>query len=104
MADTILDDQKAPMVITAADDQNNPVPLPAGVMAFDTSDHTIAMIDNTDPKNPLFVTTGKLGGVQLQATFTPADGSPALTGSDPITVNASALAVISVALGAAVKR
>ncbi len=74
MADTILDDQKAPMVITAADDQNNPVPLPAGVMAFDTSDHTIAMIDNTDPKNPLFVTTGKLGGVQLQATFTPADG------------------------------
>lgn len=104
MADTILDDQKAPLVTSSTDDQGNPVPLPPGAMTFDTSDHTIAVIDNTDPANPMFATTGKLGVVTLQATFTPADGSPALTGSDPVTVNASALAVIGVSLGAAVKR
>ncbi len=103
MSDMILDDQKAPIVVQGTDDQGNPVPGALAAVTLTTSDATIATVDMTDPANPVFVTTGKLGTVQLQATATLPDGT-VITGSDDITVNASALAKISIALGTAVAR
>jgi hypothetical protein len=98
MADTILDDQKAPIVVVGEDDQGNPVPTPTVSLA--SSDPTIFTVDMTDPANPMLVTTGKLGMAQLQASATLPDGT-VITGVDDVTVNASALAMISISLGAA---
>ena len=103
MADIILDDQKAPILVVGTDDQGNPVAGALSAVTLDTSDHTIATVDMTDPANPEFVTTGKLGVVTLQASATLADGT-VITGSDAVTVNASALAKISISLGTAVAR
>jgi hypothetical protein len=101
MADTILDDQKAPIVVAGTDDQGNPVAgLPT--VAFTSSDPTILTVDTTTA-TPMLVTTGKLGTAQLQASATLADGT-VITGSDDVTVHASALAKISISLGAAVAR
>ena len=104
MADTILDDQKAPIVVAGADDQGHPVPGALSAVTLTSGDPTLFTVDmTTDPANPALVTTGKLGTAQLQASATLADGT-VVTGTDDIMVNASALATISISLGAAVKR
>ena len=104
MADTILDDQKAPIVVVGTDDQGNPVPGALSAVTLTSSDPTIFTVDTTtDPANPILVTTGKLGTAQLQASATLADGI-VITGTDDVTVNASALAKISISLGAAISR
>lgn len=104
MPDTILDDQKAPIVVAGTDDQGNAVPGALSAVTLTSGDPTIFTIDTTtDPANPALVTTGKLGTAQLNATATLPNGT-VVTGSDMVTVNPSALAKISVSLGAAVLR
>jgi hypothetical protein len=102
MASRINDDQKAPIVVMGTDDQGNPVPG-APVVVLTSSDPTIFTIDVTDPAAPLFMTTGKLGAAQIQGLAKLPDGT-VITGLEDVTVDASALARISISLGAAVPR
>jgi hypothetical protein len=103
MPSNINDDQKAPIVALGADDQGNLVPGPIASLAVVSSDPTIFTVDSTDPANPVVVTTGKLGTAQLQASAQKPDGTT-ITGTLDVTVMASGLATISIALGTAVAR
>jgi hypothetical protein len=105
MADTLVENQNAPIVVTGADQFGNPFSLAGLNVALSLSDATLATIDDSNPASPMLdgIPAAAGGPEVLTAAVTRADGT-VISGTDSITMTAvpppaPVLTTVSVSLG-----
>jgi hypothetical protein len=105
MADTLVENQNAPIVVTGLDQFGNPFSLAGLTVALSLSDPTLATIDDSNPASPMLdgIPAAAGGPETLTASVTRADGT-VISGTDLIAMTAvppptPVLTTVNVALG-----
>ncbi len=105
MADTLVENQNAPIVVQGFDQNGNPFSLAGLNVALSLSDPTLATIDDSNPASPMLdgIPAAAGGPETLTAAVTRADGT-VISGTDAITMQpvpppAPVLTTVTVSLG-----